>query len=125
MQGFDESMLKFRGKGIYLACGHTDTRKSIDGLSALVAHSFKLDPFGESIYVFCNRDRDRIKILEWDGNVFWVRFKRLEKGRFKWPTSGKESAMTLSGEEMKKCLLDGTKLFCKFKREEVTERTVV
>jgi transposase len=117
-------MLNFKGKRIYLACGQTDMCKSIDGLSALVAHSFKLDPFGESIFVFCNRSRDRIKILEWDKDGFGVYFKRLEKGRFKWPAAGKESTMTLSREEMEH-LLGSTKLSLKLKREEVTERIVV
>jgi transposase len=117
-------MLKFQGKRIYLACGHTDMRKSIDGLSAVVVQSFRLDPFDGALFVFCNRSHDRIKILEWDEDGFWVYFKRLEKGRFRWPAFGKESTMTLSGEEME-YLLGGTKLSRKLKREEVTERAVI
>ena len=57
-------MLSFEGKEIYLACGATDMRKSINGLMTMVESSFDLDPFEENIYVFCNRNRDRIKILE-------------------------------------------------------------
>jgi hypothetical protein len=57
-------MLRFGGKAVYLACGHTDMRKSINGLAAIVEGSFELDPFAESLFVFCNRSRDRIKILE-------------------------------------------------------------
>ena len=63
-------------------------RKSINGLAAIVEGSFKLDPFGGSLFVFCNRSRDRLKILEWDGDGFWLYFKRLEKGHFKWPVEG-------------------------------------
>lgn len=69
----------------YLAIGATDLRKSIDGLAILVQESFKLDPFSKSLFVFCNRSQDKIKILEWDENGFWLHYKRLEKGRFKWP----------------------------------------
>jgi hypothetical protein len=65
-----------------------------------------------TIFVFCNRDRDRIKILEWDEDGFGVYFKRLEKGRFKWPESSKESTMTFSREEMEH-LLGGTNLSLK------------
>ena len=51
---------------VYLAIGATDLRKSIDGLAILVTESFKLDPFSRSLFVFCNRKQDKIKILEWD-----------------------------------------------------------
>ena len=47
-------------------------RKSINGLAAIVESSFKMKPYEESVYVFCNRARDRIKILEWDGDGYWL-----------------------------------------------------
>jgi len=57
---------------VYLATGATDLRKAIDGLSLIVLESFKLDPFSRALFVFCNRKRDKIKILEWDKTGFWL-----------------------------------------------------
>jgi transposase len=53
---------------IYLACGVTDLRKSIDGLAALVQHRFGVSPFEPSLFVFCNLQRDKLKMLYWDHN---------------------------------------------------------
>jgi len=114
-------MLRFDGKRVYLACGHTDMRKSINGLSMIVECSFKLDPFDGALFVFCNRNRDRLKILEWDGDGFWIHFKRLEKGRFRWPVSGDDATMVLTGEELS-YLMGGTRIELKIKRNEVFER---
>lgn len=75
-------------------------RKSINGLAAIAEGSFQLDPWGGAVFAFCNRTRDRLKILEWDGDGFWLHFKRLEKGRFRWPDPGEEATMTLTGEEL-------------------------
>jgi transposase len=113
-------MLNFEHKRIYLACGNTDMRKSINGLSATVEGSFKLNPFDEALFVFCNRSRDRLKILEWDGDGFWLYFKRLEKGHFKWPAAGEEATMALNSEELKH-LLGSPKLTQKLLRRAVNE----
>lgn len=85
---------------IHLACGDTDMRKSINGLVSLVENSFKLDPFEEALFVFCNRQRNRLKILTWEDNGFWLHFKRLERGHFKWPVPGEKATMNLSLEEL-------------------------
>ena len=66
-------MIKFEGKRIYLACGVTDMRKQINGLIVIVQESFKLDPFDSALFVFCNRNCDRLKILEWDDDGFWLK----------------------------------------------------
>jgi len=117
-------MINLTGKRVYLACGHTDMRKQINGLAAIVEGSFGQDPFDGALFVFCNRRRDRVKILEWDVDGFWLHFKRLEKGRFKWPTLGDEATMTLTGEELT-YLLSGTRVELKLKRNEVFERKAV
>jgi transposase len=116
-------MLKLEGKRVFLACGHTDMRKNINGLAAIVEGSFNLDPFDGALFVFCNRNRDRVKILVWDADGFMLLFKRLEKGHFKWPTPGNEATMTLSGEELS-YLLSGTRVELKLRRNEVFERKI-
>ena len=70
---------------VYLHRGAIDFRKNINGLSALVEHELKLDPFAHAVYVFGNRRKDRIKILGWSRNGFWLLQKRLEGARFVWP----------------------------------------
>lgn len=117
-------MLNLAGKRVYLACGKTDMRKSINGLAAIVEGSFKLDPFDGALFVFCNRNRDRLKILVWDGDGFWLCLKRLEKGSFRWPKPGEGATMTLTGEEMD-ILLRGARIELKLRRNEVKERQVV
>jgi transposase len=64
---------------VYLAQGITDLRKSIDGLVIIVQETFKLDPFSRNFFVFCNRKKDKIKILEWNFDGYWLHYKRLEK----------------------------------------------
>jgi len=117
-------MLSLAGRRVYLACGKTDMRKSINGLAAIVEGSFKLDAFNGSLFVFCNSNRDRLKIIEWDGDGFWLHFKRLEKGRFRWPEHGEDPTMLLTGEELG-ILLGGARVELKLRRNEVVERRIV
>lgn len=114
-------MMKWNDKPVYLCCGATDMRKQINGLMSIVKDSFSLDPFAEALFVFCNRNRDRIKILEWDGDGFWVYFKRLERGRFRWPSEADDKVMILEAKELS-YLIEGAKLEKKIKRKEVLER---
>lgn len=55
---------------VYLVSGVTDMRKSIDGLSLIVADTLEMDPFSQAWFIFCNRHRDKLKILFWDTNGF-------------------------------------------------------
>jgi transposase len=99
-------------------------RKSINGLAAIVEQNFDLDLFGGALFAFCNGKRDRIKVLEWDGDGFWLHFKRLEKGRFRWPAEGTDNVMPLTSEELA-ILLGGAKVERKLRRDDVTERACV
>ena len=92
---------------VYLACGSTDLRKSIDGLAAVVQEEFQLNPLSSAMFVFCNRGRDKLKILHWEHNGFWLYYRRLERGKFQWPEKG--SPMTI-GKRQLNWLLDGLSL---------------
>jgi transposase len=78
-------MLPKNPQRVFLAVGHTDMRKAINGLSIMVEQAMALNPFSGDLFVFCNRARTIIKILYWDRNGFCLWHKRLEKHRFKWP----------------------------------------
>ncbi|WP_136800062.1 IS66 family insertion sequence element accessory protein TnpB [Desulfosediminicola ganghwensis] len=75
---------------VYIALGVTDMRKSINGLSLLVEDQFDLDLFSGSLFAFCNRKRDMVKILYWYQNGFCIWQKRLEADVFRWPESEEE-----------------------------------
>lgn len=85
---------------IYLACGYTDMRKSIDGLAALVAARFHLDPHQPALFLFCGRRKDRIKALLWDETGFLLLYKRLENGRYQWPNAP-EDLVELSQQQLR------------------------
>ena len=70
---------------VYIACGYTDLRKGIDGLARLVQQQFELDPFTNTLFLFCGRRRDRIKGLYWEKDGFILLYKRLEQGSYQWP----------------------------------------
>ena len=95
---------------VYLACGSTDLRKSIDSLAAIVTYSFALDLFSNSLFVFCNKGRDKLKILYWDHNGFWLYYRRLEKGTFRWPAhAGNQQTQAISRRQLQ-WLLEGLAL---------------
>lgn len=94
---------------IYMACRSIDMRKSINGLAVIVNQCFELDPFEDALFVFCNKPKDKIKILRWDKNGFWLYYKRLERGHFKWPEIRNGSTANLTEEQLS-CLLAGFSL---------------
>jgi transposase len=98
-------------------------RKSIDGLAALVVTEFNLDPFSDCWFVFCNRDRDRLKVLHWDHNGFWLYYRRLEKGRFEWPKDGAQGPLSVTRRQLQ-WLLDGLSLEQRQAHQVVTARIV-
>lgn len=76
---------------VYIACGYTDLRKGIDGLSAMVQSEFNLDPFTNTLFLFFGRRCDRIKALYWEQDGFILLYKRLERGVYQWPRNEQEA----------------------------------
>lgn len=93
---------------VYLYADPVDMRKSIDGLAILVEQEMELPANTNALFVFCNRGRDKIKMLCWERNGFIVWYKRLEKQRFRWPKTG--DTLSLSGQQLN-WLLDGFDIF--------------
>jgi transposase len=89
---------------VYLHRAPVDFRLGINGLAATVEHAMQHDPLARAVYAFCNRRCNRIKLLFWDRNGFWLLVKRLEADRFVWPKQ--ESVITLTTEQLH-WLLDG------------------
>ena len=83
------------GLKVYLHRAPVDFRLNINGLAALVQHALGLDPFAACVYVFSNRRRNRVKVLGWDRNGFWLLLKRLEEDRFIWPSEAAVPTLTV------------------------------
>ena len=76
---------------IYIVCGYTDMRRSIDGLCAIVQERLRMDPRQRALYLFCGKRCDRLKALLWEGDGFLLLYKRMEaQGRFRWPRNSEE-----------------------------------
>lgn len=115
-------MFDYHEYKILMCCGATDMRKSINGLSEIVCEHFHLDPRDKIIFAFCNNSRNRIKLLVWADNGFWIHFKRIERGRVIWPAeNADDKTMTLSYEDLKNVIITPG-ITQKIKRNEVWKK---
>lgn len=96
-------------KNLYVVTGVTDLRKGIDGYAAIVQAQLGREPTDHSMYLFCNRDHTKLKCLYYDGTGFWLLYKRLNKGHFKWKSSGDQASVTITEQQLR-WLLDGLKM---------------
>ena len=93
-------MIEWRAETpIYLHREPVDFRKSINGLSVIVAESMALPVTEPGLFVFCNKSRRQLKVLYWDDTGFALWQKRLEQDKFKWPRRNESSVVTLSHEQ--------------------------
>ena len=97
-----------KAQNIYIACGKTDMRLSIDGLAALVQQNFQLNPFGSNLFLFSGGSKSKLKALYWEGDGFILLYKRLESSKFQWPRTTKEARL-LTRQEFR-WLLEGLSL---------------
>ena len=84
---------------VFLYRNFVDFRKSINGLSALVEMELELPVMSGALFVFCNKGRDKLKILYWDKTGFALWYKRLEQDKFKWPIKVDMPVMNLTHEQ--------------------------
>lgn len=73
------------GTRVFVATQPVDLRAGFNRLFALTQSVLQQDPLCGHWFVFTNQERNRVKVLFWDGSGLWVCAKRLEKGRFSWP----------------------------------------
>ncbi len=109
-------------KEFYIASGITDLRKSVDGLTIILQEEYKLDAFSNHLFLFCNRERNKLKILHWEHNGFWLYYRRLEKGKFKWPD--KEGQVSKVNREELEWLLGGLSLIQHQKKHEEVQARI-
>jgi transposase len=84
---------------VYLHRAPVDFRKGMNGLAALVEQEMCVSPFASAYFVFANRRRDKVKLLFWQSNGFWLCCKRLETDRFVWPRAT-EAVVKLTAQQL-------------------------
>ena len=93
------------GARVWLAMGHTDRRKGMQGLALMVQQHLGRDPHGGDLFVFRGRAGSLVKIVWHDGIGMLLYAKRLERGRFVWP-SARDGVVALTSAQLA-CLLEG------------------
>jgi transposase len=104
---------------IMLKPGSTDFRKQINGLAVIIENELKLNVFSNYLFLFCSKNRSRLKILYWDRNGFCLWLKRLEKDKFPWPKNENETR-EITYDELK-MLLDGINFFTAYQKLSYTK----
>ena len=94
---------------IFLCSRPADMRRSFDGLAAMTSEIVRADPMSGHLFVFCNRRKDRVKILFWDRSGYWILYKRLERGVFKFPQGDGSGAVEVEAVDLA-LLLEGIDL---------------
>jgi transposase len=85
---------------VFLHRDVVDFRKSINGLVGIVEDELEYDAYTGTLFVFCNKAKDKLKILYWDKTGFALWYKRLEKQKFKWPSKVSSQAFELTEQQL-------------------------
>ena len=100
-------MLNFSGRRIFLVAGPTDMRKSFNGLGGIARELLSATPASRDLFLFCNRGKNRLKVLVYDESGVWCLAKRLDEGTFSWPQSSEGGSVVEYREEQLGLLLGG------------------
>lgn len=98
---------------IYLCREFVDLRKSINGLSVIVAADLNLDLKASALFIFTNRRRTHMKMLYFDRSGFALWLKRLEDAKFPWPKDIHKNVVDISSDDLQ-LLLDGVNIWTRF-----------
>ena len=90
---------------VYLHREPVDFRKAINGLVVIIESQMGLSPYSDALFIFCNRGRDKVKVIHWDRTGFVLWYKRLEQEKFKWPMKAKGDIVTISEQELRWLLI--------------------
>ena len=90
-----------------LAHHYVDMRKSINGLAGILQGEYGIDPFNGDSFLFCNRQKDKVKIIQWDSEGFILTYKRMERGKFHWPNLDELGTLTTIKRSDLKRLMKG------------------
>lgn len=85
---------------IFLHRDPVDFRKAINGLCVIVESAMAHSPYEPALFLFCNRQRDKMKIVYWDETGFCLWYKRLEQAKFSWPRKSDDAVLSLTEEQL-------------------------
>jgi transposase len=103
-------MFRINYQSIYFANHPVDFRRSFEGLCGEIRTAMNADPLDGSLYVFYNKRRDSLKLLFWEGDGFWLLYKRLEMGTFELPVKTNDSVSVAISYEQLQWILSGVEL---------------
>ena len=109
---------------VFLCVKPVDFRKAHDGLCAIIRDQFRDDPFSGDVFVFHNLARDRVKLLLWDRNGFWLLYKRLERGTFPFDVRGDGERVEVDRAQLS-MLLEGLEWKSAKKSSHFTRRVAI
>lgn len=117
-------MLSAGAGRVIVSTSPTDMRKGIESLMRVVECDFGLDPFGKATYVFVSRTADKLKMLKWDVNGFWLYYKKLARGTFRWTFHTDTLVLEVDARQLG-WLLDGLATEQPQAHKPVTQRIII
>ena len=91
-------------------------RKSFDSLSGLVTSNIQSNPLSGDVYIFLNRRRTQLKLLQWDGDGFTVYYKRLERGTYEKPALQNHGCISITYQQLQH-IFQGNTMKRKYQRK--------